>query len=418
MRGATGRPARRGLGAAALLSAAAALLAPGAAADAPWAKPDDAVRFAVFNVSLARQRPSVLIDQLRAGPENPRAAAQIDAIVEIIQRVRPDVLLLLELDYDPAGEALGLFEAALAAPRNGAAPLRFAHRFAAPVNTGVAVGADLDRDGVIGGPTDAQGWGLFRGQFGMALLSRHPIETESVRTFQTLLWADAPWAEAPVAPDGAPFYAPEVWRQLRLSSKSHWDAPIRLPDGRRVHVLASHPTPPVFDGPEDRNGLRNAAEIRFWADYVSGADWPVDDVGRAGGLDQAAAFVLLGDLNADPVDGDARRGAIEALLTHPRVQPIAPESAGGRAAAAAQGGANRAHRAPPAQDTADWKDTGVRAPGNLRVDYALPSQGLRVLGSGVFWPGPEDPLRRLVGDGFPPVSSDHRLVWIDVALEN
>ena len=63
------------------------------------------------------------------------------------------------------------------------------------------------------------------------------------------------------------WYSPEVLRSLRLSSKSHWDLPVRI--GRRtVHVLASHPTPPTFDGPEDRNGTRNHDEIRFWAEYV------------------------------------------------------------------------------------------------------------------------------------------------------
>ena len=54
-----------------------------------------------------------------------------------------------------------------------------------------------------------------------------------------------------------------------LSSKSHWDVPIDI-DGTVVHFLVSHPTPPVFDGPEDRNGTRNADEIRLWADYISG----------------------------------------------------------------------------------------------------------------------------------------------------
>ena len=29
-----------------------------------------------------------------------------------------------------------------------------------------------------------------------------------------------------------------------------------------MHFLVSHPTPPVFDGPENRNGLRNAAVQR------------------------------------------------------------------------------------------------------------------------------------------------------------
>ena len=55
---------------------------------------------------------------------------------------------------------------------------------------------------------------------------------------------------------------------VRLSSKSHWDVPVKV-GGHTVHVLASHPTPPTFDGEEDRNGRRNHDEIRFWADYVS-----------------------------------------------------------------------------------------------------------------------------------------------------
>ena len=37
---------------------------------------------------------------------------------------------------------------------------------------------------------------------------------------------------------------------FRLSSKSHWDVPLRV-GGEVVHFLVSHPTPPVFDGPDD-----------------------------------------------------------------------------------------------------------------------------------------------------------------------
>ncbi len=67
---------------------------------------------------------------------------------------------------------------------------------------------------------------------------------------------------------------------MRLSSTSHWDVPVYV--GRVVHVLAAHPAAPALDGPEDRNGLRNADEIRFWADYVAGpgAAWIVDDCRR------------------------------------------------------------------------------------------------------------------------------------------
>ena len=208
-----------------------------------------------------------------------------------------------------------------------------------------------------------------------------------------------------------------LWAALRLSSKSHWDAGVRLPGGALLHVLASHPTPPVFDGKEDRNGLRNAAEILFWRDYIDGADWIADDDGLPGGLPDGAAFVIVGDLNNDPVDGDGTHGAVWALLDHPRIQNLAPRSLGGAEAAALQGGVNAEHQGDPGLDTADWRDEAGEGPGNLRVDYVLPSSDLTVLGSGVFWPAAADPLARLVGEGFPVVSSDHRLVWVDVAIE-
>ena len=80
--------------------------------------------------------------------------------------------------------------------------------------------------------------------------------------------------------------------------------------------------------------------------------------------------------------------------------------------AALQGGANASHRGDPALDTADFSD---RAPGNLRVDYALPSTGLGVVRAGVFWPVQADPLSRLTGT-FPFPTSDHRPVWVDLRV--
>ena len=43
---------------------------------------------------------------------------------------------------------------------------------------------DLDRDGKTDGPGDAFGFGKFPGQYAMALLSRHPLDVERIRTFQ------------------------------------------------------------------------------------------------------------------------------------------------------------------------------------------------------------------------------------------
>ena len=223
----------------------------------------------------------------------------------------------------------------------------------------------------------------------MVVLSRFPIVTEDVRTFQNLLWASMPDArlpDDPATPEPADWYSPEELAVVRLSSKSHWDVPIDV-DGRIVHVLASHPTPPVFDGDEDRNGLRNADEIRLWADYIAGADtaWIVDDAGVAGGLAADAEFVIVGDLNSDPVDGDSVEGAI---ATAPRSRPgpgSAADQRGRGRGVAEQGRRQRDHRGDPAYDTADFTDD---APGNLRADYVLPSDDLEILAAGVFWPLP------------------------------
>ncbi len=411
-----------GFGGALLVGLALALgVFGGAGAQIP-PKSEGALRVAIFNLHLARGEPGALIAELRAGE-----SAEVAALAEIVQRVDPDVLVLLELDWDRAGEALALFEAALAEGRSGLPGVVFDHRLQVPVNTGDPSGFDLDNDGKDYGPEDAFGWGVFPGQFGLAILSRHPIDREGVRTFRLLRWAETPMAELrPRAPDGGWFHSDEAWAAMRLSSKTHLDAPIVLPSGARLHVLVSHPTPPVFDGPEDANGARNAAEILFWRAYIAGPggedDWIRDDQGRTGGIVQdaypgtgaGAFFVIAGDLNADPSDGDGRHEAIRALLTDPRLRDPEPASEGGAAAAAAQRGVNAAHRGDPRLDTADWRDDKDRSPGNLRVDYLLPSAQLAIFDAGVFWPAPDDPSHRLVGGGHPIVSSDHRLVWIDI----
>ncbi len=76
-----------------------------------------------------------------------------------------------------------------------------------------------------------------------------------------------------------------------------------------------------------------------------------------------------------------------------------------------QGRDNLTHRAGPRYDTADFSEP----PGNIRVDYVLPSKNLPVLDGGVFWPASTNPLSRLTGV-WPFPSSDHRLVWIDTKL--
>lgn len=362
------------------------------------------IRLATFNASLSRGQAGQIRRAIDSG--DPQTAA----VVEILQTVRPDVVLINELDWDADGAALAALRAAL---NSGDQALEYPYAFLRRSNTGAPTGLDIRGRGRAGGPMNAFGWGEFEGRYAMALLSRFPIQEDQARTFQLLKWADMP---GNLMPQG--HYTTEAAAILRVSSKSHWDVPVTLPDGRTVHVLASHPTPPVFDGPEDANGRRNHDEIRLITDYIDGADYISDDAGAAGGLDPEALFVVMGDLNNDPNDGDGRHEATQRLLAHPRVQDPRPTSAGALEAAQTQGGANARHRTAPETDTADWRDRGRSGPGNLRVDYVLPSIGLEVVGAQVFWPAKADPLRRLIEKpNGRPASSDHRLVAVDVRLQ-
>ncbi|MDJ0590598.1 MAG: esterase-like activity of phytase family protein [Pleurocapsa sp. MO_226.B13] len=233
---------------------------------------------------------------------------------------------------------------------------------------------------------------------------------------------DALLPDDPTTPEPNDYYSEEELEVFRLSSKSHWDIPIEI-DGEVVHILASHPTPPVFDGEEDRNGRRNHDEIRFWADYITPGEggYIYDDEGNFGGLAEGESFIIAGDQNADPFDGDSTDNAILQILDNPLVNTsVTPESEGGVAASIRQNEVNDTHEGNPAFDTADFNDETA---GNLRVDYVLPSTDLAITEAGVFWTTQDDPLFRLIGDfdpdseipnGFP--ASDHRLVFTDVEL--
>ncbi|MEQ1514487.1 MAG: endonuclease/exonuclease/phosphatase family protein [Lysobacteraceae bacterium] len=368
------------------------------------------LRFATYNTSLYDETDGGLIRRLEAGDP---AARNIAAV---LQRVRPDVVLLNEFDYDAAGRAADLFQHDYLEVAQGTAgqPLRYPYRYLAPVNTGVPSGLDLDGNGIVGGDgrdrgNDAWGYGLHPGQYGMLVLSRYPIDSAQVRSFRLLKWSAMPDASSPIDPRARRYYYPEaIWHQLRLSSKSHWDVPVRTPQGV-LHFLVSHPTPPVFDGPEDRNGARNADELRLWREYLDNesadASWLCDDGGQCGGLPAGERFVIAGDLNNDPIDGDGRHDAIRALIEHARVLRYpAPRSVGAEVAAREAGGANATQLGDPAEDTGDF---GPKT-GNLRLDHLLPSTGLRVIGSGVFWPAPTSADAAIAG------ASDHHAVWIDL----
>ena len=352
------------------------------------------IRIATFNVSLYGRKAGEIRQRLSDTDDS-----QARRIACIVQSVRPDILLVNELDYESdSGPAKLLAKNYFAVSQsdplgNPLAAIEYPHWYSAPSNTGIDSKLDLNHDGKLATGNDAWGYGVYPGQYSMAVYSRFPIETSEIRTFQRLLWSRLPDASRPVDPKTkTPYHPDPTWNQLRLSSKNHIDVPIRVGQ-KTIHVLASHPTPPVFDGPEDRNGARNHDEIQFWVHYLNNSadsrQWLVDDSNRGGGLDPQASFVVMGDLNSDPVDGSSRRQAIQSLLTHHRTNDLQPRTDGSEST----------------EKTADFGRNGL-----MRVDYVLPSNNLDTTGSGVFWPAKSDPRHRWVS------ASDHRLVWIEVEL--
>ncbi|TMP28185.1 endonuclease/exonuclease/phosphatase family protein [Pseudoalteromonas rubra] len=358
------------------------------------------LRVATFNVSMEATNYDMSNQQSLSGNALTFALKsgeyeQINNIAQIIQRTRPDIILLNEFDYieDPE-QGINLFKRDyLEVSQNGFDPIDYPYVYLAPVNTGVKTPFSGDDTRLT-----HYGFGKYPGQYAMVLLSRYPIKQDQIRTFQHFLWKDMPNNLMPTQADGSSWYSAQEVSAMRLSSKSHWDIPVQICN-KQLNVLASHPTPPVFDGPEDRNGKRNHDELRLWKDYISasGNDYIYDDKRQAGGFADES-FVILGDLNASSVDGDAYPGAIDQLLTHPRVNAYpAPTSQGGQL--------NKPDNPHSATHTAHW---------GMRADYVLPSADLAVSGSGVFWPASDEVGAELVADRAS--SSDHRLVWVDIVL--
>lgn len=371
------------------------------------------IRVATFNIEDVRSSDLARSDQPR-----------LLAIAEVIQRLRPNVILLNEIAYDhpgvdgiaedaePGQNAQRFVDRYLSRSAfEGVEPIRY-KAYMWPSNTGLHSGFDLDNDGTIsntyeqpgasdafGKPSpqstlgraygnDAWGFGTFPGQYGMAILvdERLEVVTDEVRTFRLLPWSYMYAPYTPVNPETEePWYSEEEWKSFRLSSKGHWDVPVRLPGGAVVHFLCSHPTPPAFDGPEERNKRRNYDELRFWGDYLSEQGYIVDDDGNQGGLERGAHFVILGDLNADPADpGWTRNAMMDQLLSHPRVGPDPmPKSD------------NEIDELDPT-DTATW---------GKRADYVLPSRTITVVRTAVWRPNQAD-----LGS-FP---SDHFPVWAEL----
>lgn len=373
---------------------------------------------------------------------------QMRNIAAIIQKNRPDVLLLTEFNNDGEGKdmtALNNFQKNyLSVPQSLNSvdggdllePIHYPFVDNYPTNTGLLPTANLDF-GNNGGaapslPNDAYGFGFYHGHYGFALMSKYEIDKANTRSFQTFKWKDLPGEEVPRIPAdcdtttlptgmscGDPWFNEAEWNEFRLSSKNHVDAPIIIPtpSGNRViHALMSHPTPPISDKVALHNHYRNGAENKLWVHYLNGEASLTDDQGNAGGF-TGEDFVLMGDLNADTEFSSGQNyGIRDLMLFHPLVNhqvsaPVgkyAPTSEGARMEDNSKG-----HPYP---------ETRTSTFGS-RVDYAVPSQTLNVVDAGVYWQAEGEPGRLLFNDPRvgkrgtdKEISSDHRFVWVTVRL--
>jgi len=287
------------------------------------------------------------------------------AIVQTITAYTPDILILQGIDYDHQNVAARAFSQLL--NQNGH-PLPYV--LMPPTNTGVPTGLDMDGDRKFGTPRDAQGYGRFFGHGSVAILSKFPIQIEQVQSFHDVLWS------AVTLPENLTELIPTDSLDVqRLASTVMAAVPVQVAD-RTLWVLTHHATPPVFDGPEDRNGHRNAAENLFWLGALSG-----QHAAQIG-----SNFIIAGQLNADPQLGQGRKADLIRLITDSRLQ----------------------------NPFADWPATDrhtvtYQTAGPLRVSELLPSANLRVTGLGM--------------SDDPPISDKikhtrHRLLWIDVEIPN
>ncbi|WP_354002432.1 endonuclease/exonuclease/phosphatase family protein [Pseudogemmobacter faecipullorum] len=333
----------------------------------------ESLRLATWNSDFERKGPGLLLRDISSGKD-----PQIGAALHLLAALQADVLLLSGFDYDHDLMAARAFAAGLRLQG-----LDYPWLYALRPNRGMQTGLDLDGDGRKGGPGDAQGFGWFAGQSGMLLLSRYPVQSAGVQDYSTFLWRDLPDA---LLPDSL---SPAARAILRLSTTAHWQIPLLLPGQRSLTLLAWHASPPVFDGADDLNGRRNHDETAFWLALLSG---------QLGLPRPATPFVLIGTPNLDPEDGEGRRAAIRALLAHPALQDPAPRALWSEA--------DPGQKGDPALDT-----VRLAAPGGLRLAMILPDRSLKVTGSGVFRPRPEDPLARASA-----LASRHFPIWVDLQL--
>ena len=376
----------------------------------------ESLRVATVNAGLSEDEEGALAERLEGGQDE---AAQM--LARNIQKTRPDVLLITDIDTDTHVADIFKDQYLAEAQTDGEAgskdlsPLDYRYVYAASTNAGVQSGADLNGNGSTGDPGDAFGVGHFEGQRSMILYSRYPIKQDEVRTFNNLIWSELPGSSLDTEK-----YSKLVRSVLPLNSTSLWDVPLDV-EGETVHVVATGLTP---DQGEGADADRRLDQLRFLNMYLSDSDELrdlTDDAGAYGGLEQEANAVVLGALGPDleSLDenvGQKRQDAAEELetfLDSGELDVAKPSSAGAQCEDDAS---------PQIRTILDFVCATQYATriggGTSRSDYVAAANGSTVSKSGI-----EAAMSRAVAEkssaGTSSASSAgaRRMVWADVTLK-
>ena len=156
----------------------------------------ETVRFATYNVSLYSDAAGKVAERIAQWTDK-QAATE----AEIIQRVRPDVLLLNEVDYDARGSArrqlfrgkyLEVGQNVSESPEGRPSPLisniaTSHHRTREHIRALIwtAMVAVTDKPGSVDYGADSWGFGQYPGQYGMVILSKYPIDVDQFARSRT-----------------------------------------------------------------------------------------------------------------------------------------------------------------------------------------------------------------------------------------
>ena len=316
---------------------------------------DGMLRFATFNASVNRNADGQLLQELSNGDD-----PQLRNVAEIIQRVRPDVAAHQRVRLR-SGPARGTSVPAqlprrcrtTARGRSSTATASWLRRTRASPS-----GKDFDNDGQAVTQPGSGAYGNDRSASASSLASSawssSRVRASTTRTLGPSSASAGGTCPAtccltirPRRPRG--WYSADELGIFRLSSKSHWDVPWRstatgraLPREPPDAAGVRRPRGPQRQAQPRRDPLLGGLRDSRCGHYI------YDDEGRRGGLRRGEQFVIAGDQNADPFDGDGVDHAIRQLLDNPRINAsVTPTSPGGAEQSQLQGGANMTHRSDP-----------------------------------------------------------------------